>query len=284
MINKEELITKSKYIRINTNSSIPFTIDLRTHKVLGWQSIDNSKTIYEKVRDEGIYSLLDDNQNEIFRLEGYVPNKFLPEEDGYGDYITLDINDEGEVTNWYENPDFTEFIDSGYCTIPVTSKENIEKLIDNFLRPLRTMAKTELIFTEEEESICCGTHAILSVYKDSTIERNNIFEISDYEEIDKERYKKIIEKIKTLWIYYEIEFAGDSFYGNRFSKHHRLLFIIQTGIELYEEYYLVMALNKQFPYGEYPSKEELGKIIEAFKENYNKGINTKEEYLKIMIP
>ena len=124
----------------------------------------------------------------------------------------------------------------------------------------------------------------MSVYKDSTLERNNTFEISDYEEIDKEKYRKIIEIIKTLWIYYGIQFAGNSFSGHRFSKHHRLLFIIQTGIELYEEYYLVKALNKQFPYDEYPTKEELGKIIEAFKESYNKGINTKEKYLKIMIP
>jgi hypothetical protein len=56
--------------------------------------------IHVKVRDEGCYSLLDQDGQEIHSVDSdYVPG-FMPGEH-YGDYLMLDIDLEtGAITNW----------------------------------------------------------------------------------------------------------------------------------------------------------------------------------------
>jgi hypothetical protein len=60
-----------------------------------------------KVCDEGIYVLLDTDKNEIMRIGGYVPNKLLPGD--YGDYLSLDIDHNGKITNWLKWPSLANF-------------------------------------------------------------------------------------------------------------------------------------------------------------------------------
>jgi len=53
---------------------------------------------------------LDENKDIVSSIENrYVPNKLIPPKDGYGDYIHLCIDENGKITNWYENPDISEF-------------------------------------------------------------------------------------------------------------------------------------------------------------------------------
>jgi hypothetical protein len=88
-------------------------IDIKTGIIKDW--IDKTGGIpanyFEKVVDTGKYTLLDVKGRILKCLEGYVPNKLIPDKDGYGDYITLDVNSKGKITNWYSNPSFEEFID-----------------------------------------------------------------------------------------------------------------------------------------------------------------------------
>ena len=79
---------------------VKFIVDSNTGKILNEGFPTNLNLhIKQKVRDSGIYTLLDSNDNELFKIEDYVPN-FLPNE--YGDYINLKIEN-GLITNWIKN-------------------------------------------------------------------------------------------------------------------------------------------------------------------------------------
>lgn len=55
--------------------------------------------LHLKVRDEFAAGLCDQNGEEIFDYEGYVPD-FMPG-NHYGDYVIFDIDlDTGQITNW----------------------------------------------------------------------------------------------------------------------------------------------------------------------------------------
>lgn len=52
-------------------------------------------SIFAKVVDTGVYELLDENMNVLFKSEGYVPflMDYYNREEGFGDYIELLIDD-----------------------------------------------------------------------------------------------------------------------------------------------------------------------------------------------
>ncbi len=83
------------------------TIEVDTAKILNWpQGITGE--MFMKVCDEGSYFLLDESGETIKEIiEDYVPNNILPGE--YGDYVSLVINEEGIITNWYDSPSFEDF-------------------------------------------------------------------------------------------------------------------------------------------------------------------------------
>jgi hypothetical protein len=61
------------------------------------------------VCDEGIYILLDVDRKEIARRNDYVPNRLLP--GNHGDYLSLDIAENGKITNWLKSPSVAQFED-----------------------------------------------------------------------------------------------------------------------------------------------------------------------------
>ena len=83
------------------------TIEVDTAKILNWpQGVTGE--MFMKVCDEGSYFLLDESGETIKEIiEDYVPNNILPGE--YGDYVSLAINEEGIITNWYDSPSFEDF-------------------------------------------------------------------------------------------------------------------------------------------------------------------------------
>lgn len=52
----------------------------------------------------------DENGLVVLSLEdGYVPDTLCPKESGYGDYIIMDIDENGMISDWnFEIKDFTE--------------------------------------------------------------------------------------------------------------------------------------------------------------------------------
>jgi len=69
--------------------------------VEGWPARLTAHTYY-KVCDDGVYHLLDENRRAIARWKGhYVPDKILCiDEDGFGDYIALEIDGNGQILGW----------------------------------------------------------------------------------------------------------------------------------------------------------------------------------------
>ena len=76
-------------------------VDIDTGKFVNWTPLTNKIEIFEKVVDEGTYSMLDENENVLMQYSGYVPDIFEGDERGYGDYFNMSLNDKGWVKNWH---------------------------------------------------------------------------------------------------------------------------------------------------------------------------------------
>lgn len=82
-------------------------IDIDNGMILDWPKGTKGE-LYMKVCDEGSYYLLDESGNTVLSIEeDYVPNELLPGE--YGDYLDLDINEDGYINNWYSKPSLSDF-------------------------------------------------------------------------------------------------------------------------------------------------------------------------------
>jgi hypothetical protein len=83
-------------------------INIETGIIVNWDK-GTTASIHYKCCDDGLYRLLDENKNEIKSIEGYVPKIMCPKENGYGDYVIMDIDCEGKITNW--KSDLSDFQD-----------------------------------------------------------------------------------------------------------------------------------------------------------------------------
>lgn len=73
-------------------------INVSTGKIINW--ITGVKSyIHYKVCDDGIYTLNDGNED-ILKIEGYVPSCLCPAEDGFGDYIIMEVLEDGTIKDW----------------------------------------------------------------------------------------------------------------------------------------------------------------------------------------
>ena len=97
---------------MRSNDMWRITVEADTGIILNWPSDIPAKDLYMKVTDMGVYSVLDKNQNELAIIEeDYVPDSHsIP--GSYGDYIDFKIDENGRITNWYENPTYEEFFNS----------------------------------------------------------------------------------------------------------------------------------------------------------------------------
>lgn len=83
-------------------------IDIENKKIVNWPT-GEKLSFFMKVCDEGIYTLHDEYMNEVAKIIGYVPNKLLPGE--YGDYLALEIDEDGSILNWMSHADLSNFED-----------------------------------------------------------------------------------------------------------------------------------------------------------------------------
>ena len=83
-------------------------VDIDTGQIFGWPAGEVRK-MHVKVCDAGIYTLYDREGVEIAVFNGYVPNDVVP--GSYGDYVELEIDGSGIITNWPKHPDVSRFFE-----------------------------------------------------------------------------------------------------------------------------------------------------------------------------
>lgn len=74
-------------------------IDIETGQILNWKK-GTIANVHYKVCDDFYCEILDADNNIIEDYSGYVPNVMCPKEDGYGDYIIMDIDENGFIQKW----------------------------------------------------------------------------------------------------------------------------------------------------------------------------------------
>lgn len=77
----------------SNHGTITLEIDLDTSRVVGWPE-GRHASLYLKVRDEGVYTLIGADGQTVREHDGYVPG-WLPGE--YGDYFIADIQGDGAI-------------------------------------------------------------------------------------------------------------------------------------------------------------------------------------------
>ena len=99
--------TKGELIPFRQGDLWKPVIELATGRVIDWPA-GTRASIHYKVCDEGEYWLADKSGNRLLRWQGdYVPDRLLCVGDrGYGDYIILEIREDGFIEGW-RKPDLT---------------------------------------------------------------------------------------------------------------------------------------------------------------------------------
>lgn len=89
------------------------TINLEHGMIWNWPK-GTTASVHYKICDDGRYSLLDTDGNEVSSFCGYVPKIMCPADSGYGDYVIMDIDADGRVANWH--PDISPFSEAANTT------------------------------------------------------------------------------------------------------------------------------------------------------------------------
>jgi hypothetical protein len=84
-------------------------IEIDTGKILNWKQ-GTVAEIHYKICDCCGWELKDENGDVVLSAEdGYVPSTLCPKENGLGDYIIMDINEDGIIEDWeFDIDDFVK--------------------------------------------------------------------------------------------------------------------------------------------------------------------------------
>lgn len=74
-------------------------IDLETGIIRDWPA-GKTASVHYKVCDAGVYHLLNEEGETVLTKEGYVPSILSPGGSGYGDYVIMDIDENGKIDGW----------------------------------------------------------------------------------------------------------------------------------------------------------------------------------------
>lgn len=88
-----------KLIPLRSGDGWKLDIELSTGKIANWPEGTVAKVHY-KVADAGIYSLIDSAGQVVAKCDGYVPSMLCPKDNGYGDYVILEIDGAGQIDGW----------------------------------------------------------------------------------------------------------------------------------------------------------------------------------------
>lgn len=76
------------------------TIDLKTGKIMDWPE-GTTASVHYKVCDDGVYMLLGEGDEVVFKDEGcYVPGILDVSGESYGDYIIFKVDGDGLIEGW----------------------------------------------------------------------------------------------------------------------------------------------------------------------------------------
>jgi hypothetical protein len=84
------------------------SVNIDTGEIANWP-IGDARKMHVKVCDAGIYKLIDVDGNIVAEKDGYVPD-VVPND--YGDYVVLNINENGVIDNWNSNASIDDFFDA----------------------------------------------------------------------------------------------------------------------------------------------------------------------------
>lgn len=74
-------------------------IDIETGKIVNWKQ-GTTANIHYKVCDDFVCDILGADEDVIESYSGYVPSVMCPADEGYGDYIIMNINENGFIQGW----------------------------------------------------------------------------------------------------------------------------------------------------------------------------------------
>lgn len=85
-------------------------IDVDKGQIVDWPK-GTIADVHYKICDDGLYALLDKNRNVIIEVESYVPDCIGE----YGDYIIMQINEDGLIKDFYfDEDDVEDIIENGF--------------------------------------------------------------------------------------------------------------------------------------------------------------------------
>ncbi len=88
-------------------------INVNTGQVENWE-IGNAASVHYKVCDDGEYFLRDVITSTIMKGERYVPSCLSIGYNGYGDYVIINIDENGFIENWKFDEKDVENIIEGF--------------------------------------------------------------------------------------------------------------------------------------------------------------------------
>jgi hypothetical protein len=79
-------------------------IDVDSGVITNWEQ-GKTANIHAKVCDNGSYYLKDEKGNVVLSIEeDYVPRMLCPKENGYGDYIIMNVGEDGKIDGFKFSP------------------------------------------------------------------------------------------------------------------------------------------------------------------------------------
>lgn len=87
-------------------------IDVSNGQIVNWRK-GTTADVHYKVCDEGVYCLLNNNKQQIIRIESYVPTLLDPYGNGYGDYIIFSVDADGYIKDWNFNQELVDNLIKG---------------------------------------------------------------------------------------------------------------------------------------------------------------------------
>lgn len=89
-------------------------IDIETGRITNWEQ-GKTANIHYKVADECGWAIFLDNGERLMWVDdGYVPDTLCPKKDGFGDYIIMDVDENGMIAGWkFDLGDFKDEIAEG---------------------------------------------------------------------------------------------------------------------------------------------------------------------------
>lgn len=74
-------------------------IEIETGKIVNWKQ-GITANVHYKVCDDFICDITDEDDIAIASYNGYVPKIMCPADEGYGDYIIMNIDEDGIIQGW----------------------------------------------------------------------------------------------------------------------------------------------------------------------------------------